>query len=600
MLKLYRQVLEILNAGERRRLALLLAMILVMGFIDLAGVASILPFLAVLSDPGLIESNVYLAKAMRALDVTEPNQALIYLGLFTFCLVVFGQLFKALTIYAIVRFSLLREYAIGARLLQNYLHQPYSWFLNRHSSDLGVRVLSEVQHVVQGVLIPFLRVVAQGVVCLFLIILLLVVQPIATAAMLGVLGISYLAIFVFTRKFLNRIGRERIVANKKRYRIVQDSLRGVKDVKVLGLESTFLSRFRSPAKKYARLQSISSAIRETPRYLLEAIIFGAMTLMLLVLVIKWEGRLEEVLPIIGVYAFAGMRLFPAMQQLYRNASSLRFNHAAIETLHAELRETAARAERAASEGSDREIPLNDRLELRDVHFAYDGSERAALCGLDLAIDVNTTVGLVGVTGSGKTTAVDVILGLLEPQTGALVVDGETISSDRLRAWQRTLGYVPQEIFLVDDSVAANIALGMASDAIDRAAVERAARLANIHDFVTNELADGYDTNIGEAGVRLSGGQRQRIGIARALYRDPDVLILDEATSSLDTVTERTVMDAVNNLAHRKTIIMIAHRLSTVCSADKIFLLEAGRCIGSGTFDELKAQNEIFREMVVGA
>jgi ABC-type multidrug transport system fused ATPase/permease subunit len=272
---------------------------------------------------------------------------------------------------------------------------------------------------------------------------------------------------------------------------------------------------------------------------------------------------------------------------------MRFAGPALDALHTDLTTTSAPPAAAPAPAP---LRLRDRLVLRDVRYSYPGAERPALAGLDLAIGANTTVGLVGSTGAGKTTAVDVVLGLLEPDGGALEVDGVTIDAANRRAWQRALGYVPQQIFLTDDSVAANIALGVPPAEIDTAAVERAARIAELHDFVTGELPQGYATAIGERGVRLSGGQRQRIGIARALYHDPDVLILDEATSALDNRTERAVMDAVHNLGRAKTIVMIAHRLSTVRDCDTIFVLEQGRCVAAGHYDELLDRSRSFREL----
>ncbi len=221
-------------------------------------------------------------------------------------------------------------------------------------------------------------------------------------------------------------------------------------------------------------------------------------------------------------------------------------------------------------------------------------------GLSLTIPARTTVGIVGGTGAGKTTAVDLLLGLLEPQAGEIRVDGVAVTAGNLRAWQNAIGYVPQQIFLIDDSVSANIAFGQPKRKIDQAAVERAARIAELHDFVTTEMPQGYDTLVGERGVRLSGGQRQRIGIARALYHDPDVLILDEATSALDNLTEKAVMDAVHNLGHAKTIVLIAHRLSTVRDCDTIFMLERGALIAEGSYDELLEHSREFRAMAVGA
>lgn len=299
--------------------------------------------------------------------------------------------------------------------------------------------------------------------------------------------------------------------------------------------------------------------------MLEAIVFGAMLALLMTLLAKADGRLSEVLPVIGLYAFAGARLFPAMQIVYGALAAFRFNAPVLHRLHAEL----AQAGSPQAEPTAR-LPLKRRLELAGVRFAYPGAPRPALDGVSLSIDVNTTVGVVGRTGAGKTTLIDVILGLLTPQAGQVLVDGVPLGPDNLRAWQRNIGYVPQQIFLADDSVAANIAFGEPSKAIDMVAVERAARIAELHDFVSHELPEGYATQVGERGVRLSGGQRQRIGIARALYKDPDILVLDEATSALDNATEKAVMDAVRNLSHLKTIVMIAHRLSSLEGCDDIF------------------------------
>jgi ABC-type multidrug transport system fused ATPase/permease subunit len=242
------------------------------------------------------------------------------------------------------------------------------------------------------------------------------------------------------------------------------------------------------------------------------------------------------------------------------------------------------------------LPLTDRLELRDVYFTFPGGVVSTLRGLSLSIPARSTVGVVGGTGAGKTTAIDVILGLLVPDQGTVVVDGHALTAETRPAWQQSLGYVPQQIYLLDDTVAANIAFGIPPALRDMAAVERAARLAELHNFITTDLSQGYNTIVGERGVRLSGGQRQRIGIARALYHDPDILIFDEATSALDTVTERAVMEAVRNIGHAKTIIMIAHRLTTVRTCDTIFLLEDGRVAAEGDFETLVVKSATFRKM----
>jgi ABC-type multidrug transport system fused ATPase/permease subunit len=305
-----------------------------------------------------------------------------------------------------------------------------------------------------------------------------------------------------------------------------------------------------------------------------------------------SGSFASALPIIALYAFAGYRLMPALQQIYGAVTQLRFAGPALDALHADLMSLQP----AHPNPSQDAIALNQAISLNQIQYRYPNAPHPALKNLSLRIPAKSTVGLVGATGSGKTTTVDLILGLLEAQEGTLAVDGQVITEHNKRAWQRKIGYVPQQIYLADDTVAANIAFGIQAKDIDQAAVERASKIANLHEFVVNELPQQYQTTVGERGVRLSGGQRQRIGIARALYHNPQVLILDEATSALDNLTEQAVMEAVHNLGHEITIILIAHRLSSVRQCDQIYLLERGEVKASGTYDQLTASSQQFKAM----
>ena len=371
-------------------------------------------------------------------------------------------------------------------------------------------------------------------------------------------------------------------------------------MKFLGLEDVYLRRYQVPSRQNARANTFRSVIADSPRYLLQGLAFGGMLLMILILLFAGGGSLAGVLPLLAIYAFAGLRLLPAMQQIYSELTMIRFNRMALNSLHRDMAEIHATQDELPAEAVRVEpVHLRERLELVDVHYSYPLAERPALRGLTLSIPAQTTVGIVGGTGAGKTTMVDLILGLLDLQQGRIEADGVPVVRANMRAWQNSIGYVPQQIFLTDASVAANIAFGLPPEKIDQAAVERAARVAELHAFVTDELPEGYATRVGERGMRLSGGQRQRIGIARALYHDPDVLIMDEATSALDNLTERAVMDAVHNLGHAKTIILIAHRLSTVQACDTIFMMEQGRLVAQGTYDELLETSNKFRAMAVG-
>ena len=308
-------------------------------------------------------------------------------------------------------------------------------------------------------------------------------------------------------------------------------------------------------------------------------------------IIKQTGSFANSLPIISLYVFAGYRLIPAFQVIYSSSTNLTFVAPTVDKIYDDLKNFKT----IEKDQHKSDIKVEKLISLKNVQYNYPNTSRTTLKNINLSIPVNTTVGLVGATGCGKTTTVDIILGLLEAQKGTLEVDGKVITKQNARSWQRSLGYVPQQIYLSDDTITANIAFGVEPKDINQEAVEKASKVANLHDFVTEELPKKYQTEIGEKGVRLSGGQRQRIGIARALYHSPKVLILDEATSALDNQTEKAVMDAVNNLSKSITIIIIAHRLSTLKKCDKIFLLEKGEIKDQGTFEELIKTNENFNK-----
>ena len=590
-----KKLLDLLSRKERRQAFLLFGMVLIMALLDMAGIASIMPFLSVLANPDVVETNRYLASIYHRFGYSDPGAFLYFLGLMVFVLLIVSISFKALTHYFILRFTHMRNYSISRRLVVSYLQQPYEWFLNRHSADLAKTVLSEVEQVILVAMLPAIHLIAHGATAVVLVILLLAVNPWLTIIMTAVLGGLYGLIYVSLRSYLLRIGTDRLHANEARFTTVQESFGGIKEVKIGGFETEFIKRFDGPANRYAKHQATAGIAGNIPRYVLEGIAFGGMFLVILFLM-KDSGGLQEALPLIGLYALASYRLLPALQQMYAHLANLRYAKPALDALHSDiqmLRNTAGRDQKFAH---TKPLLLKNRIKLEHVTYCYPGAERPSLADVSLEVRANTTVGIVGSSGAGKTTAVDVILGLLWPGTGKLLVDEIMIDAHNVRAWQRSIGYVPQQIYLSDASLAANIAFGLPEDQIDLSAVEEAARIANLHDYIIADLPEGYATKVGERGVRLSGGQRQRIGIARALYNNPELLILDEATSALDNLTEKAVMDAVSNLAHQKTIIIIAHRLSTVRTCDEIIMLDQGRLEGKGTFEGLAEDNHRFRAM----
>ncbi len=580
----FKKVLFLLTPPEIRNAVLLLIMILVMALIDMIGVASILPFISVLTNPNLIETNSILNSIFQASKIfgVENNKDFLFsLGVAVFVLLVFSLIFKAITTYFQLRFVLMCEYSISKRLVEKYLHQPYSWFLNRHSADLGKTILGEVSQIAGGYLKPLLNLIAKSMVAIALITLLVLTEP-KIAIIIGLtLSTVYAIIFFILRRYLRRLGEQRLKNNELRYISVSEAFGASKEIKTGGLEKNYIERFSIPAKTYAKATTSARLISQLPHFFLEAIAFGGIMLMILYLMLQ-KGSFNNALPVITLYVFAGYRLMPAMQQIYGSFTSLTFVGPSLNKLYDDIK-SLKRIDKTQIQNT---ISLNQQIILKNIDYNYPNTSRTALKNVSLKIPAKSTVGLLGATGSGKTTLVDIILGLLEAQNGTLEIDGKIITQQTLRSWQRTIGYVPQNIYLSDDSIAANIAFGSDLKDIDQREIERASKIANLHNFVINELPQQYQTTIGERGIRLSGGQRQRIGIARALYHQPKVLILDEATSALDNETEKVVMEAVNKLNKEITIIIIAHRLNTVKNCDKIFLLEKGKLKDQGTFKEL--------------
>ncbi len=589
----FKKILFLLTSSERKSAWLLLIMITIMALIDMIGVASILPFMAVLTNPNLIDSNLILNTMYQysnIFGVETHQQFLFFLGILVFLFLVISLLFKALTNYVQVRFIQMRGFSIGRRLIEGYLHQPYSWFLTRHSADLEKNILSEVDHVVAFGISSLFELISKGIVTLALISLIILADPKLTLVVGLSLGSAYILIYFYVRNYLNKTGEERLLNNKLRFTAVSDAFGAAKEVKIGGLEENYIKTFSNSAKIYARSQAAAEVISQLPRYLLESIAFGGILLIILYMMSQ-TGSFNNALPIISLYVFVGYRLMPSLQQIYVSFTHLAYIRPSLEKLSDDLKSL-----KPVKINKDQAImSLNKEINLKNISFSYPNTYREIIKNISLTIPVNSTIGLVGVTASGKTTIVDIILGLLEVQKGSLEVDGQVITKDNLRSWQRSIGYVPQNIYLSDDTVSANIAFGVEPSEIDQDLVEKASKIASAHNFVIDELPDKYLTLIGERGVKLSGGQRQRIGIARALYNNPKILILDEATSSLDNQTEETVMQSIYKLGKKMTIIIIAHRLGTVKNCDKIFFLSKGELELQGNFDELKKQNKFFQD-----
>ena len=606
-----RKAFALLSREERRQSLLLVLVLIVMALFDVMGTASIMPFLAVLADPGLIERTAVLRWLNAALGFESRDGFLYFLGGLSFSLLITAAVVRTGGLYTLNRFTQMRSHSIALRLFETYLRQPYSFFLNHHTGDMAKGLLSEVNQLVAQVFQPVAHMIAQGIMLLAMLSLLIAIDPVVALVLMVGLALTYWLIYMTVRRYLTRAGQARVAANKGRFKSVAEALGGIKTLKLMGQEAGYRDQFAEHSRRFAHYQSVSTTVAQVPKYTVEAIAFGGIIVLTLALMARYSGGavpgagadtgadtgavLGKVLPLLGLYAFAGYRMLPAVQALYGAATQLRFSAATVDTIHADLAMRDRLDPLATRPAAP--LPFHARVELEGLSFRYSGSTGAGVTGVSLTIPAGSTLGIVGSTGAGKTTLVDLILGLLQPDSGRILVDGAAVTRDNRRNWQADLGYVPQDIFLIDASVSENIAFGVAAAQIDMDRVRDCARMAQICDFIETDLPQGFATTVGERGIRLSGGQRQRLGIARALYHDPGIIIFDEATSALDNLTEQEVMRAVTALSGLKTVIMIAHRISTVRNCDQIAVLEKGRLVGLGSYEDLCQDNPVFRSLV---
>lgn len=564
-----RKVWQLFTPAEQRKALGMLLLSLLMALAEMLGVISIMPFLSVLARPGVIQENAWMQGLYDQMGFTQPRSFIIALGVASIALVIASSAFKTITQHILNRFVHLLRHSISSRLMACYLAQPYEFFIGRNSAELSKTILAEVDMVMANLIQPFAQVIVQGIVVLAMLSLVFAYNPLTALAIVTVVSSMYGVIYLLVRRRLKRIGTEMVEANRQRYQTCNEALQGIRDIKITHAEPAYLQNYQQASRTQARHMATSETLSQAPLYLVEATGYSGLILIALTLLLK-SGDVAHVLPALGLYGFAAYRMLPAAQIMYRGFARLKFASATLDNLHRDMLLPSAPA---VTKGQQSIVPRQE-IRLSGISYAYPSDpHKLILKDFDLVIPVNASLGIKGPSGAGKSTVMDILLGLLPPQSGTLSVDSQAITAQNLPAWQAAIGYVPQHIYIADASVAANIAFGIPLEQIDMHAVQRAARAAQIHDFVYNELPQGYDTPVGDRGIRLSGGQRQRIGIARALYRDPPVLFMDEATSALDGETEESVNEAIRALSGSKTIVVIAHREASHQACDRIVNIE---------------------------
>jgi ATP-binding cassette, subfamily B, bacterial PglK len=555
------------------------------------GVASIMPFIAVVADPGLVETNEPLRRVYERFAFDGVSDFLVFLGVAAMLVLVVTNVLVAVNAWLTFRVCHLGEHDLARRLLATYLRSPWQLLLQRNSAELLKMLVSEIDRVVIGTLMAGIGVFADLVTTVFIVALLVWIHPLVTIATLAVLGVAYGVIYALVIPRVVRLGREFPALNTETYRNASEALSAAREIRVAGCEAHFVERYSRPLLRLSRNSVRYATLDIIPAQALELIAFGGL-IAAAVYMIGSQADAASIVPTIAMFGFAAYRLIPALKDLFDGLEAIRYNMVALDPLWRDYTMPVEDA-RVADPGS---MALRESVRLEGVAFSYPGGRQETLAGIDLEIAAGSAVCLAGPTGAGKSTTVDVLLGLLQPACGRVLVDGRELLPASLRDWQSRIGYVPQSVFLFDDTIASNIALGVDAADIDQGRLERAARIAGIHDFIAGELPEGYATLVGERGASLSGGQRQRIGIARALYRDPPVLVMDEATNELDVLTETRILRALRELGGR-TLVFVSHRSTVAAACDAVAVLEAGRVVATGSFAELTAPGSRFRSLL---
>lgn len=573
-MSLFTKSRALLMDDQRREAVLMLLLMLVGMVLETLGVGLVIPAITLMMQGDLLGTFPFLEKLIS--DTGVPTQtsliSLAMLALVGVYLLKNGYL--AFLIWKQTSFAFGVQERLSQRLFTAYLRQPYTFHLQRNSAQLMRNITGEVA-IFSGVVSSILLLLTESFVLFGVGALLLFVEPMGAVAIVIVLGGAAWGFHVLTKARISRWGMERQYHDGLRIQHLQQGLGGAKDVLLLGREDNFLTQFDIHNRKSIRVWKLQTTLQSYPRLMFE--LLAVIGLAVLVLTMLGQGRdLASLVPTLGLFAAAAFRLMPSVNRVLTAVQNLRYTLPVVDHLYEEIHLELVPA---LKRGDEQHRTFEKRIRLHEVVFKYPTSDTPALNGISITINKGELVGLVGTSGSGKSTLVDVILGLLRADTGEVTVDDRDVRGN-LRAWQDQIGYVPQSIYLTDDTLRRNIAFGLADEEIDEDAVCRAVKAAQLDEFVRS-LPDGLQSMVGERGVRLSGGQRQRIGIARALYHDPSVLVLDEATSALDNATESDVMDAITLLKGAKTIIVVAHRLSTVEKCDRLFQLELGEVVNQG-------------------
>lgn len=593
-LKLIKEIYSILSQSQKRTIIYLQFLVLLMSLLEVMSILAVGPFIAAISDNSILDGSNFVAKIYLFIGIEDKILFLRILGIFVFILLLASTFISTITIWKLSVKGITFGTDLSVRLFEHYMKQSWLFHTQNNTNNLINKLMNECERVTMGIIQPTLQLNAKLMIAISICIALFIYNPLISVIVGVILSLTYIIIYKIVRNELEVNGEKISNFQSERIKSMAEGLGGIRDILLYGRQKRFTENYSNFSSVWAKAYAKNYAIALLPRYVIELIGLGTIIFLILFLLFINNNAFSLILPTLSVFAIAGYKLLPAFQQVYASLSSLKSEGKAFYNLKGDLAKSSAIKENKINLSTSY-LNFDKKISFDKVSFSYPRHNKVVLDNIDLNIDINTNIGIVGPSGSGKSTLIDLILGLIQPSQGNIKIDNEILTGDNIALWQKKIALVSQNIYLADSTIKENIAFGISSKNISEDHINKVIDLASLGDFVKS-LEEGVNTFVGERGIQLSGGQIQRIGIARALYNNAEVLVLDEATSSLDGLTEKSIMKAVNSFYGKKTLIIVAHRLSTVKNCDKLYLMNNGKVADSGSYDELIKDSEYFREL----
>lgn len=587
-----RQIFELLDSQQRKTFIILQMMVVIMSLLEITTLVLIWQLISIIITPDISQMHFILQNVYSVLETDNTQDFINLFAIFMLFMMIINSSVSIFVNKKSILFAAQLGANISKRLYQSYLYQPWIFHTIQHSANLIAKMQGESYRTSNMVIVPIISINVKLILAIFLLITLFNINFSITLFLIIIFGLFYGFIYHFVHKILRKNGENISHYNKRRYHLVHTGLGGIKDILLLHRQVHFIELFDDAVDNITQSSVINDYLTQLPRYIVELLVLLALPIGIL-----YAGYgsafVNSILPLLSVYVIASLKLLPIFGQIYANISTIRSNAVSFHIVKNDL--LGLHQPLCAMNDNQHQLTFKDNIKLQHIYFTYPAQPKPTLIDINLTIPKQKTIAFIGQSGSGKSTLIDILIGLLPVDSGQLLVDGQTIDKTNLAYWQSCIGYISQHIFLADASISENIAFGVKAENIDVEKINQCIKLAQLDEFIS-QITDGVDAIIGERGVRLSGGQRQRIGIARALYHDSQVLVMDEATNALDGLTEQAIIKTIDYFSCQKTIILIAHRFNTIKHCDMIYVMDKGKIVDFGNYEQLQNQSDYVKNI----